>query len=458
MKKNLIWLLTAVVALAVPSLAQGKAGQLDKTFGTRGRVITLLGPTPAPYPWITPFESGSQELRTWLARTPAREIVVLVGNTLFEYRPSGHLDRTFGTNGQVAVGVPPGTTLEPSGMTVDSRGRILVTGTVRSTERNVASVFVARYQEGGRPDQSFGDGGIVLTDLGLSAPTPPDPSNLARPPAIEGPIVESSGLAVDALDRPLLTGTWVSTYRLCYPAVFRQQDVGYLARLDASGAVDPGFATAGVAVDPTREARFSPVVDGDAVLSIGKFVQYCHREELPYPELARNEKDGDLDEDFGVAGRVAAPYAVTTIARDPFGRAFVLGSGGQRGGVEGAHLLRLRRNGSIDGRFGKGDVELPLELPLDPVYLAEDWHPALASDGRGRPLFAASEGEGLTLGRLRRDGAADRRFGRGGLVFTRFPGEVRPEQILGGGGKILVGGTWSKDGDYGIALARYSGG
>ncbi len=457
MKKNLIGVLVAAVALAVPSLAQGDAGQLDKDFGVRGKVTTVLGPSPAPFPWSTTFQRGSRELRTWLARTPAGEIVVLVGNTLFEYRPSGHLDRSFGTGGQVAVEAPPGTLLEPSGVTVDSRGRILVAGTVRSVDRNVASVFVARYLEEGRPDGSFGNGGIVLSDLGLSAPAPPPPTlqETNTPPPIEGPIVESSGLAVDADDRPLLTGTWASTYRLCYPAFYKEQRVSYLARLDGSGAVDPAFA-GGVIVDPSSETRFSPMVDADAVLSVGEFVQYCQREELPGPELVRNKENGRLDKGFGAEGRVAAPYGVTTITRDRFGRAFVLGFG-ERRGVMGPQLLRLRRNGSIDERFGKGDVELPLVPPLDPVAREEDWHPALASDGRGRPLFAGTEVGGLTLGRLRRDGVADRRFGERGLIFTRTPGEVRPEQILVANGKVLVGGTWFKDGEFGIFLARYSG-
>lgn len=43
-------------------------------------------------------------------------------------------------------------------------------------------------------------------------------------------------------------------------------------------------------------------------------------------------------------------------------------------------------------------------------------------------------------------------------MATRFPGEVQARQILvGGSGKILVGGTLIEGRDDGIALARYLG-
>jgi uncharacterized delta-60 repeat protein len=438
--KKLLWLLPALLVMASPSFAQSKAGRLDRTFAKAGKMTVLLGARPA----------NVDAPPSWFAWAPGGKIVAAVHQTLLEYLPSGRPDRGFGVSGRVAIKPPPGMALETSGMTVDSRGRILVAGTVKPNPSS-ASVFVARYLPGGKLDPSFGNGGTVVTDLGLPPPPPPPDKALFPTPAVTEPAVEASGLAVDATDRPLLTGSWASGFRDCYPFTTETLiDTGYLARLSVDGSLDSSFGEDGIAADPPQERKFSPLMDGTGTLSIGTQVN-CVRGSPPPLELVRVGADGALDQRFGSAGRVALPYERSLLAADRFGRPLLFSF---REGPGDGLLVRLRRNGSPDKRFGQdGEVELPLEY--------DNRFGALASDRRGRPIFAGGVGDRvlgwrLLVGRRKRNGVADGSFGRGGKTSTSFSGEVQARQILiGGSGKILVGGTLIEGRKYGLALARY---
>jgi uncharacterized delta-60 repeat protein len=438
-------LLPALLAAFIPSSAHAKPGHLDPAFGHRGKAITLLGPAPR----------ALEEPRAWIAWAPQERIVAEVDNKLLEYLPDGRLNRDFGNRGEIPIEAPSGTTLDIVGMKVDSRGRILVARTATPSDLT-ASVFVARYLPGGHPDRSFGDDGTVITDLSLPAPPPPANKALVPIPTVTEPVVEASGLAVDATGRPLLTGRWISGYQDCYPFITEtRKDSGYLARLGVDGSIDASFGGAGVvSPNPSEELQFSPLADGAGVLSVGSQVN-CLRGDPLGLEGARVGKNGRLDQSFGTGGRIALGrwFDVPALARDRSGRLLLLAS--RRETEQRPLLMRLRSDGSRDHHFGNGKgVELPIE--------SSAWEGALASDSRGRPIFASSEGDSelgwwLSLGRRRSDGTVDRSFGRRGKVRTRFPGKIHAQQILVGNGKILVGGTVFRGGKYGIGLTRYLG-
>jgi len=113
-------------------------------------------------------------------------------------------------------------------------------------------------------------------------------------------------------------------------------------------------------------------------------------------------------------------------------------------------LARLRRGGSVDAGFGGGTVLLPFSQ-----------RPALAVDDRGRALLAGDEKRrkdhwSFVLGRRTRDGRRDPAFGSGGWARAGFDGFVSAAQVLvGGGGRIVVGGPLWRGKRYGIALARF---
>jgi uncharacterized delta-60 repeat protein len=444
MKKLLLQLL-ALAFIASPAEAKLGPGRLDPTFGRDGKVTTLL-------------RQGSVAKNApsaWLAWGPGGKILAAVDNTLLEYLSNGRLNRNFGVNGRLAIAAPSGMTLQAAGMAVDSRGRILVAGTVRPTELT-ASVLVTRYLLQGRLDRSFGNGGGVITDLGLPAPTPPRNKALEPIPTITEPVVEASGLAVDRADRPVLTGSWISGYSNCYPFITEtRQDRGYVARINVDGSIDSRFGGGVLSPDPSKELWFSPLVDARGVLSMGRRVN-CLRGGPLDLRAAQIDEEGRLDESFGSAGQIVLPswYEAPALARDRYGRLLLLAEDatGQK-----PLLIRLRRNGSPDRRFGGAEG---IELPFGISALDR----ALGTDHRGRPIVASTEGDSelgwwLQVSRRRRDGDIDHSFGRRGKVSTHFPNEIHARQILvGGGGKILVGSVYLSGSKKGVALARYLGG
>jgi uncharacterized delta-60 repeat protein len=432
MKKNLLWLLPALLIAAIPPPAQAGLGRVDKSFGRGGKVRTVLS------------NKRSEAPPAWVARGQRGKVVVAVGDVLLEYLPDGGLDRDFGANGKVRVEAPPGMTLQPVGMTVDSRGRILVAGTVYPP----SSVFVSRYLPDGSPDRSFGQAGSEVTDLGLPAPPPPPNEGISPTPVGDGPSVEAAGLAVDAADRPLLTGHWISGWQFCYPHIVdTRKTTGFVARLTVKGSLDRSFGGDGLVIpDPAKEVQFSPLVAGQSVFSVGA-LDNCLRGTPNKAVLARIGKGGALDSSFGSGGQVPLPFSEgPTLARDRYGRLLALGFNE----TWGQSILRLRPNGRLDRRFGKdGEVRLPEDVGI---------YGALATDKRGRIILASGDGGVLFVERRKRSGAVDRSFGRPGEVGTFFGEEVAVEQILVGGRKVLVGGTWSRGDEYGVALARYLAG
>jgi uncharacterized delta-60 repeat protein len=195
-------------------------GRLDRTFGTRGRVLTkpdgshfealalqpngrILGATARLVRYLpdgspdTSFGEGGVAIdpagpETWgctdIALQPDRKIVC---SSYFEnYDPSsessdaavlrwtarGVPDSTFGTDGVVVTGVEPSPGPEQAGsfeeaysVAVQADGRIVTAGATYSgaTTGPYAghSFLVIRYRLSGELDSSFGDGGIVRTQF-----------------------------------------------------------------------------------------------------------------------------------------------------------------------------------------------------------------------------------------------------------------------------------------------------
>jgi uncharacterized delta-60 repeat protein len=196
-------------------------GSLDSSFGTGGLVTTGVGNFTAA------FAAG-------VALLPQGRIVV--AGTFFDtssgqdilvarYTPNGSLDSSFGTGGTVITIFPPSTAVSVSAVAVDPRGRIAVAGT---TQGFVGAAFVvdfvvARYNTNGSLDNSFGTGGVVITDFGLD--------NTAS----------ASGIAIQPDGEIVVVGTVVS-FNI---ATFTLTDEFAVVRYNPDGSLDSSFGTGG---------------------------------------------------------------------------------------------------------------------------------------------------------------------------------------------------------------------
>jgi uncharacterized delta-60 repeat protein len=133
-------------------------GSADLTFGEAGRAQFDLG--------------ADEEIRT-AAIGPAGEIVLAVmtqasesqtGVAAVRLTSQGQLDSTFGEGGKVVIGRPESRLVISDRVCVMSDGRIVVAAVAYSTDKEVPPAkFVTRLRTEGSPDTSFGDGGTVST-------------------------------------------------------------------------------------------------------------------------------------------------------------------------------------------------------------------------------------------------------------------------------------------------------
>jgi len=203
MKKIAAPLVLALVLLALGAAsASARPGTLDPSFGREGRVIRSAD-----------FHGEKwSSVRTRVASLPDGRFVLLAGGDLYGFREEGAIGGAFGS-GEGPVPVPPGTVFRPAGIVSDSLGRVVVAGTVapegvRYASTADESAYLARFTPDGDLDPSFGQGGVLITDLGL--PSRREPGEAPGPTQ-----VELAGLAIDSQDRIVLTGTYIHAVGPC---------------------------------------------------------------------------------------------------------------------------------------------------------------------------------------------------------------------------------------------------
>jgi len=192
------------------------AGALDKTFGTKGKILHTLGMHPT---------SGALD---------ASGKIVVSGGTgvqaaLARFTAAGVLDNTFGTGGKKLLSV--GAIAQFEHLVILADGKIVAVGSAEiSADRQM---LVARFLSSGALDTSFGAGAGYVT---------------LNP----GQIDVATSVAVQA-DGKLVVGGYSA-----YPNG-AGGEIGQvaLARLDSDGLADNGFGIGGVTVTPVSASTYN---------------------------------------------------------------------------------------------------------------------------------------------------------------------------------------------------------
>jgi len=132
-------------------------GRSDLTFGKNGFAISDVAPRPrcrcASARSLVVLPSG-RLLLAGAIEEGGKSYVALAG-----YLPNGTLDRGLGKGGVVLARAAPNLVVDD--MALRSDGRILLAGASWPNERR-SNIALLRYLPGGRPDPSFGRGGIFV--------------------------------------------------------------------------------------------------------------------------------------------------------------------------------------------------------------------------------------------------------------------------------------------------------
>jgi uncharacterized delta-60 repeat protein len=303
---------TATVGLA----RYNADGSLDTTFGDSGYVSGAL---PAVHA---------------IAIQPDGKIVV-VGPTqgsaspdfgVVRYDANGNLDASFGHSGQVSTDFF-GFEDVATAVLIQSDGRIVVGGRARTG--TVAGGFgLARYNQNGSLDASFGSGGKVLTSF----------------PGADLSFVRR--LAIQPDQRIVAAGSQLLGLTNMVAA-----------RYTADGNLDSSFGSGGrVAVDFSISDLLSAMViqqDNRIVLAGAAVVGTTNFNFA----LARLNPEGTLDSTFGAGGKVMSDFCgdtdvIRSIALQGDGRILVAGSCNSTTGD--FSIARYTANGVLDATFGSG--------------------------------------------------------------------------------------------------------
>jgi uncharacterized delta-60 repeat protein len=137
-------------------------GSLDNSFGTGGKVLTLIGPSD--------FVLGAIVRPDGKIIVDAGEVIpntFQLENLLVQYNLDGTLDTSFGSGGTV---VTPGFLASFTGnpITLSPQGKIVVVG---SNSNTFSGMAVAEFNLDGSPNQNFGSGGIATFSSVQGFPT-----------------------------------------------------------------------------------------------------------------------------------------------------------------------------------------------------------------------------------------------------------------------------------------------
>ncbi|MBS1892844.1 MAG: hypothetical protein JST59_16235 [Actinobacteria bacterium] len=453
-------LLVPLLLALLAGTAAAKSTRLDPSFGAGGKSLVSV-----------PKGNGSQP--TELALGPNGGSYVLDGSLLLAFDSNGAPDKAFGGNGRVRVTASVGETRVVSDLAVDSRGRVLVVGTVDpspGTKNAVAigeseydsgppatEAFVIRYLPDGSRDPSFGVGGEVNSTFGA-------PRVINQPPYAPRPIqpefehasVQGLALVVASGDEPVVGGSYVANVYEGYGVA--EVDQAFAIRLGTNGARDPNFG--GGETSKLAGATVRTLLGGpQGSLSSLAFESSIAGHGGPQPsEISTLAADGSSAP--GLDPARPSLYVRPAAALDPQGRMLVgemtaaeLSFTSRGFGFDYPRLLRLLPDGDVDTSYGHGGA-----APLKP--LGRSGLESIAIDSRGRAVVGVGSGR-WKLARVNSTGKIDHTFAKGSVVNTGFGRGTTDSLValaIDGKGRIVAIGRVKDKAlatGEGIGLVRY---
>lgn len=384
-------------------------GDVDKTFGTNGKVVS---------------NQGGYDLADTVLTQPDGKIIVVgtsfilnedgTRNTdiiLTRYNADGSIDGSFGSGGKTVTNI--GTYDAVYGATLLSDGKIVA---LSSDGTSMGSGYrLLRYNSNGTPDVTFGVNGIV-TPVSSSI----SPNNITVQP--DGKLLVTGSL-------PVPSG----------------QDFA-VARYNSDGTPDSSFDGDGVVSTNFGAGSYSFATTALVQPNDGKILVAGSRSGNGFA-LARYFSGGSLDTSFSGDGKVTAAFgygygeSVNSMILQPDGKILVAG------GFSDFSVARFNPDGSLDTSFS-GDGKRRIDAGGNGSYSDFPEKVLLQSDGKIL-LVGRSQGNFAAV-RLNADGSTDLTFGTDGIVTVDFgsEGDSAVGAVLQANNKVLLAGSGGEDDDF----------
>lgn len=458
-------------------------GSIDETWGNSGVVKTGFGVDRDDSLNDLIIDSDGYVVAVGGSRVSSPESGDLI---VSRYASDGSLDMTFGGTGKVILDLGNNDGDFGKSLVVDSFGRYLISGGIRSSNSNT---LLVRLLPNGQLDSSFDGTGFVEFSMGESS----DDMAVASVLSSDGKIILAAiryeaGNSDFCAVRFLSNGTLDSSYSYgdgfeCFDVkgyndylraitltandeIFLVGQVGdvpsekdiAIVKVNSAGSLDASFGVMGVEIKnygvDSKDQLYDSVVDSNGnVLSL-----VSSRTTETKIALFRVKSNGLPDETFGQDGIVFVPFAVDespypkklVVAGD---KIYVIGSlVDPDGGIKG-FVFRLNSDGSLDSTFnGNGNA---VWRPAAGVYDTALFENAVV-DGSG--VIAVGYVHDQTnyqsdflIVKFTPSGVLDVSYGNQGVVIRDYDGDFSNDSfekvVLNSAGKAVVIGHTERRSD-----------
>ena len=336
---------------------------------------------------------------------------------LFRFNSNGSVDNTFNGTGSLRTSIGKGNDFVTAAM-LQPDGKIVLTGYVEQPVLGRDFTLV-RYEPNGAIDQSFGNGGKVISDVGFGAGYAND-------------------MVIQSDDKIVAVG---GNGRFA------------IARYKTDGTPDPAFNGTGTtqAFTSASEAKAVAVQADGKILVAGR----TRNGETDDAAVTRLYADGSVDRTFGDQGRIVTPIGVSydsleAIAVQPDGRIVTAGYARSVAGLTDLALLRYTADGVPDLSFGDNG-----RVVGGPCGQSDSGVASLRILTGGK-IVASGECGGLAVFRFNPDGSLDTSFNKTGAAVIDSVQTTGPSDLeIQNDGKIVVAGRAFVKGRNEFILARY---
>ena len=345
---------------------------------------------------------------------------------LVRYGAHGRLDATFGGDGKVTTRFRARRCVLASAVALQADGNVVAAGSAGCR----GTFALARYEQNGRLDTTFGGDGRVTTRFRSGHH-----------------YSAAFGMAIQADGKIVAAGV------CCNSRFFA------LARYKPNGSLDSTFGGDGkVTTDFTRatDMAFDVAVQPDGRIVVAGVA--ARGSDAARFALARYKPNGRLDGSFGGDGKVTSRPSdciseAHSVTVQPDGRIVAAGSAGC---IDQLTVARYKVNGRPDGSFGgDGSIITSFGCPqseANAVAVQPDGE--IVASGYVACAGTSDVEFGFASARYDTDGSLDGSFGSGGVVTTKVwdPGCYQASE----GVAIQVDGNILAAGGYNCGTARHT--
>ena len=425
----LIILITLTISL------HAKPGDLDRAFGIDGKVITNVGSTDDVALDLAIQNDGKIVAVGYTKSSRGDHDFVVV-----RYNRDGTLDTSFGNNG-IATNDIGNVDNEFYSVAIQEDDKIVAAGKYSDFNDGKSDdrFIIVRYDSNGSLDTSFGNDGIVMTDISNGQD------------AIYSIAIQNDGKIVAA----------GFSYKRGHGDDFA------IARYNNDGSLDTTFGTNGIVV--TDIGGSDDHINSIAIRNDGKIIVAgdSYTSSSTDFAVACYDENGTLDSSFGNG----AGIVLTDLGDNEYAESIAIQNDGKivtagvnedsRGSYSDIAVVRYNADGTLDNTFGNhGKVITDIREGYDGAY-------GIAIQKSGRIIAAGHSAVGsdydFAIVAYNSDGSLDRTFGNKGIVITGLGtnSEGAISVAVQKDGKIVAVGVSGADestesGDSDFTLIRYS--